>query len=535
MNNTITNRQGWLAASAALLLATVFATGQAQAAETARSLEAALASAKAAGKPLLVEFGATWCGPCKALARDAATPAGKAALSGVVFVSYDVDGEPGAALSAKYGIEALPTLVAMGPDGVEAARRTGYQGGIGTLGSWAREIPLRLLPVERLLADRDPRAQLVAGRRLAEAGRRIEAAAAYRRAASGPADVAPEAVWALARIGAVSARDSIARREAVKVASKWPASDAAEHAALWLAADPKAPVVLLDSVFATRARILDDADSVNGIVYAAIKAKAWKGAEAAAQRLREIAPTNPQYIDTVAEVAHAQGHKDEAVAAERRAIALASPAARERLGLDDNLARFMAADGTPSRDVSGYEAPALEERAERPAPSRAAPGWVAAQRAMVEAVRAKCAPMAGDAVSFYGYVVGGQKPADNVVVPRPGTAPAFAACAEAAIRGVELEAGRAIDVSSLIVPMGGAFDEALHAAADRAKADCSSEAAGLASVEVVLVARRGQRPSVTVASGPERLRGCVSRAFAGMGAADGAAIRLATVDFGGAR
>ncbi len=57
--------------------------------------------------PVLVDFWATWCGPCKMLAPTIAKIAEEKA--GVVKVcKLDVDEEP--EIAAKYGIQSIPTL-----------------------------------------------------------------------------------------------------------------------------------------------------------------------------------------------------------------------------------------------------------------------------------------------------------------------------------------------------------------------------------------------------------------------------------------
>jgi thioredoxin 1 len=60
-------------------------------------------------EPVIVDFFAEWCGPCKAMApaldQVATEMAGK-----VKVVKIDVDQNP--AISAKYGIRAMPTLMA---------------------------------------------------------------------------------------------------------------------------------------------------------------------------------------------------------------------------------------------------------------------------------------------------------------------------------------------------------------------------------------------------------------------------------------
>lgn len=60
-----------------------------------------------ADKPVLVDFGATWCGPCKALAPVVAGLADET-VGKYKIVSVDIDDAPGVA--QKYGIRGVPTL-----------------------------------------------------------------------------------------------------------------------------------------------------------------------------------------------------------------------------------------------------------------------------------------------------------------------------------------------------------------------------------------------------------------------------------------
>ena len=72
----------------------------------------------AADKPVLVDFWATWCGPCRMLAPTIAKIAEE--QHGVIKVGkVDVDEEP--ELAAKYGIASIPTLMVFVNGEVKAA------------------------------------------------------------------------------------------------------------------------------------------------------------------------------------------------------------------------------------------------------------------------------------------------------------------------------------------------------------------------------------------------------------------------------
>ncbi|MFZ2987427.1 thioredoxin TrxC [Ideonella sp.] len=76
---------------------------------------------RASGVPVVVDFWAPWCGPCRTMAPQFAQAA--AQLKGrVVFAKVNSDENPQTA--SRYGIRSIPTLVKL-QGGAEAARLSG--------------------------------------------------------------------------------------------------------------------------------------------------------------------------------------------------------------------------------------------------------------------------------------------------------------------------------------------------------------------------------------------------------------------------
>jgi thioredoxin 2 len=79
------------------------------------------AVAEGAGTPVLVDFWAPWCGPCRMVSPELAKLA--AAKAGdIKLVKVNVDNSPG--LSQRFGIQSIPTLMVL-RDGKVLARQAG--------------------------------------------------------------------------------------------------------------------------------------------------------------------------------------------------------------------------------------------------------------------------------------------------------------------------------------------------------------------------------------------------------------------------
>jgi thiol-disulfide isomerase/thioredoxin len=95
------------------------------------TLDEAKAKAKRENKPIFVDVHATWCGPCKQMAKTAFVDPALSAYYNEHFINVKIDGEKeaegGPKTMQEYGINAYPTLLYINPDGTLFRKLVGGQ------------------------------------------------------------------------------------------------------------------------------------------------------------------------------------------------------------------------------------------------------------------------------------------------------------------------------------------------------------------------------------------------------------------------
>jgi thiol-disulfide isomerase/thioredoxin len=92
------------------------------------NLDEALATAKASGKRVFIDFETTWCGPCKTMDEWIWTDAQVASALAAGFVTVKLDGDIEKALVKRFAVSGYPTMVIVDPASGKALKSvSGYK------------------------------------------------------------------------------------------------------------------------------------------------------------------------------------------------------------------------------------------------------------------------------------------------------------------------------------------------------------------------------------------------------------------------
>ncbi len=112
------------------------------------SVEAASAEARAANRPILIDFWATWCAACRVMEEEVySSQEFEEATARLLPVRIDFDKKT--ALARKYNVTSLPTIVFTDSNGNELFRHSGYIGS-KTLLELVRALPGDVAEFNRL-------------------------------------------------------------------------------------------------------------------------------------------------------------------------------------------------------------------------------------------------------------------------------------------------------------------------------------------------------------------------------------------------
>jgi thiol:disulfide interchange protein len=88
---------------------------------------AAKADAKKSGKLMMVDFNATWCGPCQQYKQDV-FPTAEFSDAAKDYVLVDIDIDQQQDLAQKYQVDSIPDIRILDADGKEVGKVVGYGG-----------------------------------------------------------------------------------------------------------------------------------------------------------------------------------------------------------------------------------------------------------------------------------------------------------------------------------------------------------------------------------------------------------------------
>lgn len=195
-----------------------------------------VARAAAEDRPVLIDFTATWCGPCKLLDVMVFTEkAVIAELAEVITFQVDIDNPEYRDLKTQFGVTAVPTIAWCDSRGNLVDSFSGYVSSrefLEIVRGWRNNRTIdRVLDLRQAASPQDPDVLLGLARRQAERGRDREAEVLYRRLLNlrhdAPAGTVAHGMLGLAAVEDRAGRPAEARRLAARVALLYAVPDSA--------------------------------------------------------------------------------------------------------------------------------------------------------------------------------------------------------------------------------------------------------------------------------------------------------------------
>lgn len=155
------------------------------------AFEQALSEGKAKNKLILADFSARWCPGCVRYEKEVfSTSQFKKSFKDVIKVKIDVDKFENFALTEKFNVKAIPTLVIMNSDQQEISRVIDFQS-MESLQSFLNSANQNPTPMQALMAQSqlDPKQSLQLGQRLLASGRAAESVTYFEKVNPAPPEL----------------------------------------------------------------------------------------------------------------------------------------------------------------------------------------------------------------------------------------------------------------------------------------------------------------------------------------------------------
>jgi thiol-disulfide isomerase/thioredoxin len=316
-------------------------------------LAQSVATARAANKPLVLDFYTTWCGPCKEFKKNVLPrPEVQKALAEVHFVQYDAEAGPGIEAAREFGVNSYPTFVVVDATGQSRRVRKGSMDAASFV-TWVGEARLAVLTEaelkRRAKAEPDNATLLVFVARHYRREKNTSAAKSYYdkavKAGKG-SNVAAEAAWECMELLRYDRARSQMVQQRIAFASMFPGHSNATSSFVLAAASKSIPRAKQRAI-ANKLVAAAGPEQLNSLVYDLLAANEPEAALRAAHLQVEAEPDDANVYDTRAEVLHVLGRKDEAVASSDQALELGK-AHKDYIAFKKNAERF--ARGNPEEE-----------------------------------------------------------------------------------------------------------------------------------------------------------------------------------------